>query len=226
MAWPGEDEHVWGKRFKSSCQGIGTRKGVETEAWGSAFQVSSYNGSHRVGPFYNSHGAALDGNGGALIVFESVGQGGEDGGVFAKRYDSRAVELTPPPSTRGAGDGNEFQVNSREFTWKSFRDYPPLAAGAFGGNGNFVIVWSSMNQDGDEGGVFAKAYDRYGNEIPPPADLQGSGEGNEFQVNVRTEGNQGAPDVGIDDDGDVIIAWSGKADGDKNGIFARRYSLR
>ena len=101
-----------------------------------------------------------------------------------------------------------------------------MAAAAIGGNGNFVIVWSSMKQDGDQSGVFAKAYDQHGNEISPPADLRGSGEGNEFQVNLRTEGNQGAPDVGMDEDGDVIIAWSGKADGDKSGIFARRYSLR
>ena len=146
--------------------------------------------------------------------------------MFAKRYDGKGVELRPPSSTRGAGDGNEFQVNSREFTWKSFRDYPPFAAAAIGGKGDFVIVWSSTDQDGDQSGVFAKAYDRYGDEIPPPADLRGSGEGSEFQVNVGTEGNQGAPDVGMDDDGDIIIAWSGKVDGDKNGIFARRYSLR
>lgn len=226
VAWSGEGEHVWGRRYGSSCHEAGTREGLEEKTWGDAFQVSSYNGSHRVGPFYNPHGAVLDRSGGALIVFESVGQGGVDGGVFAKRYDGKGDEVVPSSSTRGAGDGNEFQVNSREFSWDSFRAYPPLAAAAVGGNGNFVIVWSSMKQDGDESGVFAKAYDRYGNEIAPPADLRGSGKGNEFQVNVATEGNQGAPDVGMDEDGDIIIAWTGKTDGNDSGIFARRYSLR
>ena len=81
VAWPGEGEHVWGRRFRFPCQKkTATRKDVEKEAWGNAFQVSSYNGSHKIGPFYNPHAAALNGNGGALIVFESVGQGGKDGG--------------------------------------------------------------------------------------------------------------------------------------------------
>ena len=64
VAWPGEGEHVRGKRFGSSCHQADTRKGVEAEAWRNAFQVSSYNGNHKVGPFYNPHGVALGGNGG------------------------------------------------------------------------------------------------------------------------------------------------------------------
>ena len=84
----------------------------------------------------------------------------------------------------------------------------------------------SVGQDGDHQGVFAKAYDREGNEIPPPPELRGSGAGNEFQVNTISKGAQGYPDVAIDDDGNPVITWSGSSDGDKRGIFARRYSLR
>ena len=91
---------------------------------------------------------------------------------------------------------------------------------------HFIIVWASIGQDGDHQGVFAKAYDREGHEIAPPPDLRGAGVGNEFQVNTISKGAQGYPDVAIDQNGDLVITWTGSTGGDKRGIFARRYSLR
>ena len=220
LSWAGEGEHVWAKRFDSRGQGIDPPWGLPARKGEGVLRVSSYTGTHGAGPYYNPHGAAL-GPEGAVVVFGSRRQDGEgNGGLFAKRYDRKGNELRAHPDTRGAGVGNEFQVNT--YT----RGGQVTVAVAIGEEGHFIIVWASIGQDGDHQGVFAKVYDREGNEVPPPPELQGAGAGNEFQINSISEGAQGYPDVAIDENGDLVIVWTGSTDGDKRGIFARRYSLR
>jgi hypothetical protein len=78
-------------------------------------------------------------------------------------------------------------------------------------NGEFVVVWTSDGQDGDQRGIYARLYDDDATAL-----------GNEFRVNVTTAGDQSAPAVSSTDNGHFAIAWVGP-DGNGLGVFARAY---
>ncbi|MBN2136791.1 MAG: hypothetical protein JW720_03190 [Sedimentisphaerales bacterium] len=77
--------------------------------------------------------------------------------------------------------------------------------------GNHLIVWSSYNQDGDSGGIFAQRFD-------PNCSLLGG----EFQVNARTIGNQTDPHAAMHQNGAFIVAWHGPGTADQD-IYAQRF---
>ena len=139
---------------------------------------------------------ALDADGDFVIAWTSIGQDGGFLGVFARRY-----------SAAGATLGGEFQVNAHT-AYNQFA--PSVSRDAFGG---FVITW--MSQDGDQYGVFARRFDP-----------SGVAQANEFQVHARTGGNQSFPTVGLDTDGDFVIAWQSELqDGSEFGIRGRRFDF-
>ena len=79
--------------------------------------------------------------------------------------------------------------------------------------GNFVIVWSSKDQDGDDWGIYAQRYN-----------AAGVAQGSEFQVNTYTNKEQLGPSVAMDRTGNFVVTWSSKdQDGDNWGVFAKRY---
>lgn len=104
----------------------------------------------------------------------------------------------------GVPVGNEFQVNT--FTTDN-QDTPAIAVDA---QGNYVVVWESFDQDGDDNGVYAQRYDRFGNAI-----------GTEIQVNSTTLGEQGDPVVGMDANGNFVVAWTQDLFGVN--VYARRF---
>jgi hypothetical protein len=76
-----------------------------------------------------------------------------------------------------------------------------------------VVTWTSLNQDGDGAGVFAR---RFGPDGSPLED--------EFQVNVYTVNSQVARDAAADGAGDFVVTWSSYGqDGDAYGAYGRRY---
>jgi hypothetical protein len=79
--------------------------------------------------------------------------------------------------------------------------------------GNYLVVWSSLNQDGSGWGVYGQRYN-----------AAGIAQGAEFRVNVTTSNDQLQPAVAMDANGDFVVAWSGEGAGDTGGIFARRYN--
>ncbi len=84
---------------------------------------------------------------------------------------------------------------------------------AMDGVGNFVVVWQSDGQDGDQFGVYGRRYDQWGNAI--------SGE---FQVNTYTTLDQDRPDVTRTDTGEFAVVWeSSGQDGSSDGIYCRYY---
>jgi len=79
--------------------------------------------------------------------------------------------------------------------------------------GNYVVVWNSENQDGDEMGIYAQRYH-----------VDGTPAGDEFRVNSRTNDSQRLPDVAMNAAGQFVIVWESEdQDGSGWGIFGQRY---
>jgi hypothetical protein len=168
---------------------------VGAQPVGEEFQINTYTTSQqRTGP-RGGHLAAADASGNFVVVWSSTGQDGSGYGIFGQRYDSEGVTL-----------GSEFRVNS--FTTGNQR-YASVAAAA---GGDFVVVWSSLGQDGSGYGIFGQRYD-----------AGGMAQGTEFRVNSFTASNQRFPSVAAAADGDFVVVWAGQGQGDSYGIFGQRY---
>jgi len=136
-------------------------------------------------------------DGGAIIMWNSYLQDGDDFGIYGQLYNSD-----------GSSRGTEFRINA--VTEGSQRG--PHAATA--SDGSFIIVWSGDGQDGDGGGVIGRRFNP-----------DGSPSGSEFIVNTYTTGHQSAWGVAMDADGGFVVVWtSGDQDGDEAGIFGQRFS--
>jgi hypothetical protein len=142
-----------------------------------------------------STSVAMDTNGDFVIAW--FGAGSNDSyGVFAQRYNAAGVK-----------QGNNFRVN----TYTSDKQY--RASSAMDANGNFVITWDSVGQDGSDVGVYAQRYN-----------ATGVAQGSEFRVTTYTTGDQSSPSASMDSAGDFVIAWSGAGQGDILGTFAQRFN--
>lgn len=105
--------------------------------------------------------------------------------------------------------GEEFLVNDVTLDEQGTPDV------AIAPNGNFVVVWQSDDQDGDEGGIFAQIYDPLGNAL----------RSEDIPINVTTVEDQTEPTVAIAPNGDFVVVWTGEDfDGEDKGIAARRFS--
>ena len=123
------------------------------------------------------------------------GPGGSDpDGVFGRRFNSSGNPLA-----------NEFRANNAT---AGNQKRPSIDMDS---DGDFVVTW--MSPDGSMYGIFAQRFTSAGAPTGP-----------EFQVNTYETGNQWYPSVGLDADGDFVVAWEDYTqDGDGSGIFARRF---
>src|SRR5262249_57557219 len=80
------------------------------------------------------------------------------------------------------------------------------------GDGNFIVVWDSVEQDGSSSGVFAR---RVVGGVPT---------GPEFRVNTSTVGSQQDPRVAASDTGFVVVWDSVGQDGDQDGVFGQCFT--
>ena len=136
-----------------------------------------------------------DPTGNFVVVWTDLQANGAD--VWGQRFDAA-----------GAKKGTAFRVNVHTTGSQS---EPAMAVDA---HGNFVVAWSSNQQDGSSWSVFARRYDAYG--VP---------EGGEFRVNTYTTDAQAIPRVASDDQGRFVVVWhSGDQDGSSGGIFAQRFA--
>jgi Ca2+-binding RTX toxin-like protein len=140
---------------------------------------------------------AIDTNGNFVISWQSLGQDGSGYGIYAQRYNSA-----------GVAQGNEFKVNTSASNDQS------NSTVAIDTNGNFVISWQSLDQDGSGYGIYAQRYNS-----------AGVAQGNEFKVNTTTSKSQLNPTIAMDSDGDFVISWQSLSqDGSGYGIYAQRYN--
>ena len=120
---------------------------------GYEFQVNSITDHFQLMP---SIAAAKNGTFIITWICYRLSQGGN---IAARRFDNSGNPL-----------GLEFAVNT---FLDGYQGEPDVAAD---GQGNFIIVWQSWEQDGDGFGIFARRYSADG--VP---------EGIEFQVNTTAE---------------------------------------
>ena len=158
---------------------------------GGEFKVNTHTDNNQSNPSVSMNAA-----GNFVIAWHSNLQDGSGYGVYAQRYD-------PDGNPRGI----EFRANT--FTDNN-QDTPSVAMDC---QGNFVIAWRSLLQDGSGYGVYAQRYDPDGNP-----------RGIEFRANTYTDSHQDIASVAMDCQGNFVIAWeSNLQDGNGNGVYARQY---
>ena len=208
---------------------------------GTEFQVNTYTPNNQYEP---ALGIGAAGN--FVVTWQSNGQDGAAGGVFAQRYASD-----------GNPTGTEFQVNT--FT-PGNEVFPAVGVNAAG---KFVVTWDDTvtvfaqryASDGspagtefqvntytplsqrasavgiDAAGNFVVAWrsngqdgDSYGVFAQRFAS-DGNSVGTEFQVNTYTPSPQLNAAVGVDAAGNFVVVWgSAFQDGAAGGVFAQRYA--
>ena len=110
---------------------------------GGEFQVSTHTANDQNVPFIT----ALNNNG-FVITWRSQGQDGSGDGVYAQRFDDA-----------GNPDGSEFRVNTTTAGDQWVQSITTL------NNGQFVINWTSVGQDGDGDGVFGQRFTENGTPV-------------------------------------------------------------
>ena len=81
-------------------------------------------------------------------------------------------------------------------------------------NGNVIVAWNSLRQDGNMQGIFARILNANGQFITTP-----------FQVNQYTNFNQRNPAVAVSSNGTVVISWVSErqSNGSSVDFMMRRY---
>lgn len=167
----GDDDGIFSQRFD-----------VYGDTAGSEFQVNTETAYNQSDPSI----AALN-DGGFVAVWESRYQEGTYGdgtyqGIYGQRFNAA-----------GSAVGSEFHVNSETENNQDDPDVTTL------GDGSFIVVWESNDQDGDGDGIFAQQFGTTGT-TPTPI-------GSEFQVNTKSAGNQRDEAVVDLSDGGFAVSW-------------------
>ncbi|HKC26070.1 MAG TPA: dockerin type I repeat-containing protein, partial [Thermoanaerobaculia bacterium] len=132
--------------------------------------------------------------GGYVAVWSSPGQDGSSDGVFGQQ-----VVLSPPTDT------DDLRVNT--YT-TSFQGSASIAIGPSG----FVIVWTSLFQDGSDNGVFAQCFGPGGAPV-----------GAEFRANTYTTGSERAGKVAFLANGEFVVAFA-RIGGGQSEIQGQRFA--
>jgi hypothetical protein len=126
-------------------------------AQGGEFQVNTTTTSDQTEP-----SVAMDAAGNFVIAWTDYSQDGDGDGIYAQRYNSS-----------GAAVGSEFRVNTTTTS-----DQSESSVG-MDSDGDFVVTWTSYDQDGPDFGIYAQRYNSSGAAV-----------GSEFLVNTTTTSDQ------------------------------------
>ena len=135
-------------------------------------------------------------DGGMVAVWQSAYQDGSPSSVYYRVFD---------------GDGNPSGEERKANQFSEQNQQDPCVA-TFS-DGRFLIVWESLQNDGDLWGGFGRLFGRDGQAL-----------GDEFQVNTHVESSQQMPRAAVLNDGRFLVVWqSDQQDGSKRGIFAQLF---
>lgn len=158
---------------------------------GTEFKVNTHTSDVQRNPV-----VAMDSDGDFVVAWESVNQDTSGAGIYAQRFNAA-----------GVAQGSEFQVHTFTLNWQND---PSIA---MDDDGDFVVAWQSLYQDGDFYGIYAQRFN-----------ASGTPQGAEFRVNTFTTDEQINPEVAMDSDGDFVIVWqSYQQAGTSYDVYAQRY---
>ncbi|MFK7855487.1 MAG: DUF4347 domain-containing protein, partial [Granulosicoccus sp.] len=140
---------------------------------------------------------AVADDGSYVVTWMSVNQDGSGSGIYAQRFNAS-----------GIAQGSEFRINQFTVYDQAYATVDSDVAG------NFVVSWMTGAQDGSGNGIYARLYN-----------AAGIAQTNEFLVNTTTAGEQGSPNINLNDTGDFIVTWhdANALDGSGFGIFAQQF---
>jgi len=135
---------------------------------------------------------------GDFIVVWSEGVSADGLDIFARRIGRDGAPL-----------GAAFRVNGET---AGYQATPDVASDALG---NFMVSWTSEEQDGS-------GYRIHGQRFT----ADGTAAGPEIRVRATPDAEQNGPRIAMDDRGNVIVVWNAYRDGElgTRGIFAQRYA--
>ncbi len=165
---------------------------------GPEFRVNAITAGNQSFEQFNAQNVAMDPDGDAVVVWVSDSQDGSLTGVRGQRFASD-----------GTAAGVEFPVNL--YT----QDQQINASVAMDADGDFVVTWSSLEQDGSYWGVYARRFN-----------AAGTPRGGEFRVNETTRDYQRLSSVAMDAHGNFMIVWGQRPLPDQPGIsrvMGRKY---
>ncbi len=137
-------------------------------------------------------------------------------GVFAWQGGASGVEdiFVRFVGANGVLRSSEIRVNDHTAGSQTDPDLTVLA------DGNVIVVWTSLGQDGSMQGVYAQ-------RLSPTGEILGLGNGTSaLQVNTTTAFNQRTPTVAGLSDGDFVVVWVSEHQRYENSVdlLARRFN--
>lgn len=144
---------------------------------------------------------AMDDSGNFVVIWTSQDQtgDGDDDGIFGQLYDAAGNKTGV----------TEFQVNTAT-TWN--QTVPSVSMDA---TGNFVVAWEHWGTEFADKDIRFQQFDKMATKV-----------GTEQIVNSPTTGEQNAPDVALDANGNFVIVWDGQTTTEADaGAVARHYDV-
>ncbi|MEL7360956.1 MAG: T9SS type A sorting domain-containing protein [Bacteroidota bacterium] len=140
---------------------------------------------------------AVDADGDFIVTWTSYLQDGDGYGVYGQRF-----------AADGTRQGSEFQINTSTVNVQ----FGPHVA--LDGDGDFVVAWDSYSETGSFFDVYVQRFRADGAALGP-----------EVQVNAFTTGTQSLAALGVDADGDFVVAWASfNQDLSDFGVVAKRFA--
>ena len=191
VVWQGPDADglgIFGQRYTANGNPLGGE-----------FQLNTFTALDQVGPTVTMNAAG-----------EYVVGWVSDHRAITDPTDTEKSIFVQWYSPNGQATGDEVLVHSIQPEFEA-QENPDLAMDA---DGNFVVVWQSINQDGNTWGVFGRQFRADKTPVQPI----------EFQVNQTVLAPQRHPSVAVDATGNFVVGWqTHKQDASGPGVVARVY---
>ena len=174
ITWQAQDRDGEGSGIYAQVfDAVGVKAGAE-------FKVNSFTHGDQCGAQISAQI-----NGGFVVTWTSSDQDGSGDGIYAQRY-----------TATGAKSGSEFKINTSSAGSQSDASLAVLTGG------NFVVTWTSADQDGSGSGIYAQRFSAAGGKL-----------GSEFLINTDTVGDQFAAKVTALSNGGFVTTWESGAVG-------------